>query len=299
MGKAKRLREERAIRECEAGEERARRERIESSSYSRKLDWAETQIDALADSIQGWLQSDAYTLVEYTEPETGDQVLKAKISEPPRKEWPLMLGDAVHNLRSALDHLAYQLALDGYQANRPGEFIPSGHQRRIMFPIVAVSNDPKRSVEGFYEQVVKTQLRYVPDAAAATIKALQPYKRTPNAPLTHPLWVINEIDVIDKHRKLHTTAAAFPLQTLAIGGGDVHIKHLEIGGGPVENDSEIMRWNIEAIGASPVEMESHFSRHIGLTDIPGGNCGSVDILEMLRVSLDITRDVIGALDAFL
>lgn len=300
MGKAKRLREERAERERHAEEQRARQDRIASASYSRKLDWAKSKIDALEDSIQGWLQGDAYTLVEYTEAVTGDQVLEAKITEPPPEEWPLMVGDAVHNLRSALDHVAYQLALDGYQADRPGEAIPAGHQRRIMFPIVAVSNDPRLSVEEFYAQVVKAQLRYVPDSAAAAIQTLQPYERTPAAPLTDPLWAVNEIDVIDKHRKLHTTAVAFPIKEFSIGGGDVHIKNLKIGGGSVEDNSEVMRWNVESIGVTPVKMEGRFSRHIGLTDIPAGDYGSVDVVQVLRVCHHyIAHTVIGALKAFL
>lgn len=272
---------------------------LAAPSYLRKLDWAKTQIDALAKSIQGWLLSDAYSLVEHLEPKTGDQVLEAKITKPPPKEWPLMLGDAVHNLRSALDHIAYKLAVDGHQSKHPGKSIPLGHQRRIMFPIVAVSNNPKLSVEEFYAQVVKGQLRYVPDAAAAAIEALQPYKRTPDRPLADPLWVVNEIDIIDKHRKLHTTPAAFPLQHFSLGGGDVYVKHLQIGGGPVEDGTEILRWNIEATSEVPVKMESRFSRHVGLSDIPGGLENADVVVVLLNCHAYIAKSVIGTLKPFL
>lgn len=32
---------------------------------------------------------------------------------PPDPDWGLIIGDCIHNLRSALDHLAYQLAILG------------------------------------------------------------------------------------------------------------------------------------------------------------------------------------------
>lgn len=260
---------------------------------------AKLHIEAVAQPIQRWLQSDAYTLAEHFEPKTGDHVLEAKITKPLGQDWPLIIGDAVHNLRSALDHIAYQLALDSYQAQHPGEAIPLGHQRRIMFPVVATSNDPKLSVDDFYAQVIKGQLRYVPPEAAAAIEALQPYKRSPSDPAGDPLWIVNELDAIDKHRKLHPVAVANPLRHLAIGGGNVHIKLLDIKGGPVENDREIMRWNIEAIGGQSVQMDRHFSRHIALTEGPQVAQNSDMVALLLACYADIADNVVPALAAFL
>jgi hypothetical protein len=298
MGKANRLRTERAAAEIEREREAAEETRIASADFSRKLDRAKTHIEAVEDAIQGWLQSDAYTITEDVEAETGDHVLVAKVVEPFGQDWPLVIGDAVHNLRSALDHIAYQLALGGYQTQHHGGPIPLGHQRRIMFPVVATSNNPSLSVGDFYAQVAKGQLRYVPHDAAAAIKALQPYQRSPGSPANDLLWVVNELDIIDKHRKLHAMAVANPLQAMQISG-NIYIEHMTLNGGPVEGERELMRWNIASLGPHPAQMQRQFSRHVALTEGPE-LAQTSDLITLLRACYaDIVENVVPALARFL
>jgi hypothetical protein len=90
-------------------------------------------------------------------------------------------GDVIHNLRSALDHLAYQLVAVG----SPGS-VPS---RRAEFPIAkdftTYKAETPRKVEGM-----------TPEAVEA-INRLKPYKGGNEA-----LWRIHELNNIDKHRML-------------------------------------------------------------------------------------------------
>jgi len=90
-------------------------------------------------------------------------------------------GDVVHNLRSALDHLAYQLAVVGTPDTEPS--------RRIEFPIAkdaaTYEAEKARKVEGIRPETVKV------------IDALQPYKGGCHG---DALWRIHELDNIDKHR---------------------------------------------------------------------------------------------------
>jgi hypothetical protein len=91
-------------------------------------------------------------------------------------------GDVVHNLRSALDHLAYQLV-----------WVGSGEEpsRRVEFPIAKDAATYEREktgkVEGMCPKVIKA------------IDALKPYRGGNDA-----LWRIHELDNIDKHRQLFT-----------------------------------------------------------------------------------------------
>lgn len=93
-------------------------------------------------------------------------------------------GDVVHNLRSALDHLANQLV-----------WVGSGEEpsRRVEFPIAkdaaTYERDKARKVEGMCPKAIKA------------IDALKPYKGGNDA-----LWRIHELDNIDKHRALFTYA---------------------------------------------------------------------------------------------
>jgi hypothetical protein len=93
-------------------------------------------------------------------------------------------GDVVHNLRSALDHLANQLV-----------WVGSGKEpsRRIEFPIAqdatTYEREKARKVEGMRPETIEA------------IDALKPYKGGNDA-----LWKIHELDNIDKHRSLFTYA---------------------------------------------------------------------------------------------
>lgn len=87
-------------------------------------------------------------------------------------------GDVIHSLRSALDHLAYQLAIVGN--GKP----PS---RRVEFSIAkdadTYEREKARKVEGIRPEAVEA------------IDRLKPYKGGNDA-----LWRIHELDNIDKHR---------------------------------------------------------------------------------------------------
>lgn len=285
MSKAARLKA--ARRAAAAAQQKA--QEYASADFSRKLDRALTHIDALDESIREWLDSDAYVLVEATEPETGYQVVVPKITEEPRDEWPLIIGDAIHNMRSALDHLVYALAIKGYQATHTGGDLPPNTEKRLMFPILTASPDPKRTVEKYYADIAKTQLQYVPTNAVARIQRLQPYECSAASPLADPLAIINELDIIDKHRRLNTLAIAPPLQDMQIGGGDVHIELLEMIGGPIEHDTPIMRYSIRAIGSTPVHMHRRFARAIALGDGPPTTQGR-EVVGVLREMREYVLD---------
>lgn len=100
--------------------------------------------------------------------------------------WPFdalaAAGDIVHNLRSALDHLANHLVWVG-SAEEPS--------RRVEFPIAKDAATYEASkvvkVEGMCPKAIKA------------IDALKPYKGGNDA-----LWKIYELDNIDKHRTLFT-----------------------------------------------------------------------------------------------
>lgn len=95
---------------------------------------------------------------------------------------PLSLADAVYALRSGLDQLAWQLSLLGNPT-------PS---RDTMFPIHA--DQISRS-----EDLFKRKVWDIPCEAVTEIKSLQPYHRG-GAYRDDPLWQLNELSNIDKHR---------------------------------------------------------------------------------------------------
>ena len=93
-------------------------------------------------------------------------------------------GDAIHNLRSALDHLAYQLVLVGTPGMEPS--------RQVEFPIAkdvaTYEADKPRKVKGMRQEAIEA------------IDVLKPYHGG-----TEAFWKIHELDNIDKHRDLFKT----------------------------------------------------------------------------------------------
>jgi hypothetical protein len=100
---------------------------------------------------------------------------------------PLLIGDAVHNLRSALDHLACALA--DLKVPTTSE---TGHAG-IEFPIHISEHDFNAKGAG--------RIKRLPPSAQDEIKSLQPYHAGDNA--RHQfLWALHRLDIIDKHRRI-------------------------------------------------------------------------------------------------
>jgi hypothetical protein len=90
-----------------------------------------------------------------------------------------IIGDCLHNARSCLDHLAWQLA------SNPG--------RNTYFPICPTPEAFKLGAPD--------QMRTMKPSAMAKIETLQPY----NQPAGYALSYLHELDIIDKHRLLLVT----------------------------------------------------------------------------------------------
>ena len=87
---------------------------------------------------------------------------RAVIKEPPPERIGILVGDAVQNLRSALDHAVYQLA-ESQLGTLTREV-----EERLMFPIFGNQNRKGQSAEGsrlFADAVKRGWLGGVPDDA--------------------------------------------------------------------------------------------------------------------------------------
>ena len=138
----------------------------------------------------------------------------ASAEDPPADTFSLLIGDALHNLRSALDALAYSFAV-AFTKPLPKEIANSSE-----FPVFG--DEDGKGIPGvgntMFHQTSKKgdpvpgsglfKIRGCDPGVQTIIEGLQPYKRG-NAFRSHPLWVLHDLDRISKHRLLHTTVAAF------------------------------------------------------------------------------------------
>ena len=100
-------------------------------------------------------------------------------------EIPAIAGDAIHNLRSALDHLAYHLVAVGML-----------HRKRRTEPIYKVQFPIFHSLKE-YEAGKMRKVEGMRSKAIQAIDALKPYKDGTDA-----LWQIHRWDILDRHRDL-------------------------------------------------------------------------------------------------
>jgi hypothetical protein len=78
--------------------------------------------------VEDWLGTDAYSVSREVDAQSGSTVRRAKIKAPPPDRISIITGDAVQNLRSALDHAIYALA-----ASQSGG-VSSAAEYALMFP---------------------------------------------------------------------------------------------------------------------------------------------------------------------
>lgn len=115
---------------------------------------------------------------------------------------PLPLGDAVHNLRSALDYLWWQI-VEVCNGRKPDP------KERPAFPMF---ND----LEGFEKCLAKPSRKVETAAVQRTqdvLRRTQPYKGGNDT-----IWGLNELDYIDKHRFLITAAIGVSHIGVEVGG---------------------------------------------------------------------------------
>jgi hypothetical protein len=174
-----------------------------------KLARSEEHLGALHNSMERFLQSQFYEPVAEANPERGVFIRVENVQEPP-PEWELLIGEFVYNVRSAVDHLAYELA-----RLHLGDPLPVSIATSSEFPIFNNGRDfrfgrrDKRGRRSRRPGVPGSglhKIRGVSQPARTAIERLQPYHRRKN-PGAGALWLLEELSNIDKHRQLHLTTS--------------------------------------------------------------------------------------------
>jgi hypothetical protein len=173
---------------------------VAQSSAQLKLARGVKHVYTLREEARTFENSDAYV------PNVERNVRSAKEIEykvtaienlRPKEDWPLLAGEAIQNLRSALDHAVYALA----KKNRS----------KSQFPIFT---DPcEFQVKG------RPLIAGVPSPVRALMERRQPYNRFPQNPARDSLAILNRLSNHDKHRTLTTLATAVRFQYIGLGEG--------------------------------------------------------------------------------
>jgi hypothetical protein len=150
-----------------------------------KLARAARHIDELNEVASKYLQDKPYS-IESVEESNGDLVWRLNIDRPVPLEWSAIVGDSVHNMRTALDLIVWQLV--EANGNQPS--------RDTCFPIASGSGAQ-------FEKALCRSLFGASDQAVKLVKRLKPY-----AGGNQTLSQLHALDVVDKHRLVLVVGAA-------------------------------------------------------------------------------------------
>lgn len=156
-------------------------------SYQEKLAWAREHLDALDRDIAAFVNTDAYGIDRKFDPETCRVEFRFVVCKPFPREWGLRVGDIVHNMRSGLDALVYELAL-----RNSGE--PTEAQATDLQFLIC-------DTEGEFFGRCRRRHGRMSLAAQEGIAFVQPFRR-PRAGSKNELAVLRDLSNVDKHRHL-------------------------------------------------------------------------------------------------
>ncbi|MEV8095235.1 hypothetical protein [Kitasatospora sp. NPDC085879] len=163
-----------------------------------KFDRSRYHISSLSSEIGSYLAREPFA-VHDAEDAQGDLVYRVTVREHPPIELSLLLGDAIHNARAALDYLARQLVEAGGGAPN----------RDTAFPVAASATA--------FADLCKKALKGALPAAITGVESLHPYLGGDDR-----FWKLHKLDIADKHHLLLTVGAAHASVNVSFGlpGGE-------------------------------------------------------------------------------
>lgn len=254
-----------------------------------KVERAKSHIADLEKEIGAFYDGKPYEIRHHRDAKTGENVYTLHISQKIPAHWTTIIGDAVHNLRSALDQLVCDLVV----ANRKQP------TRRTGFPIAGTL---KR-----YEADAKGKIALTSPQAQRFISDLKPYDG--GNPF---LYVLHELDVLDKHKGIIPVGAAHadtiaqwavpmmftgPEGEFRIGGPGPDGKPFTMGWirpdnaprvSPLKDGVELYRSNY------PFREEVQFAFEVTVTEVAAAN--GKPIVELLQQCAEFIEQTIATIE---
>jgi hypothetical protein len=164
-----------------------------------KVDQARKHKEALQAEWERFVDEDKpYSSVGEFDAKSGWHTEYLKITKEPPLTLSVIVGDLVHNLRSALDHLVWQFVIANGETPGKWNHFPACTDwnqwvERVVIPAHKGKNHALAGIDPLGE-------------AWALIESMQPYRR-PN-PQYAPVAVLESLWNVDKHQTLHASYVA-------------------------------------------------------------------------------------------
>jgi hypothetical protein len=259
---------------------------IDLRSVLAKLGRAQEHADAVKSEIAAWQDSNPYMVTRERNAEFTRYSLVVHIAtQPPLMRWTLAIADVVHNLRTALDHLIYAIAV--YETK--GESSPPN---KLAYPIC-------RTSEQFDDWGIG-RIKTLTAEVQAIVKVCQPYNRR-HKELPPLLLLLNEFDNRDKHKLLQVAFASIATGQVGLVGptpeGVTMTTHLNRG--EICDGTELVVFTVNVPCPNMKFDNFSFAIEIALWHEPGPNGDNrTNATSLLTLLHQEVRSVINDVSAF-
>ena len=250
-----------------------------------KIARAEKHAESLKSEIAAFLAEENYEVRQNFDAETGRKTAIFHVLREVPVEWSVILGEILHNLRSALDHIITDLTV-----------AESGHPlEQTEFPIFEdeAAFFALRTKGGQAGQPAPNsglfKIRGVSPAARAVIQGLQPFESAKVGKIAS-LLIVHNLNIIDKHRTINIVrqqAAQFRCDILR----DIHPIEMNIPVGEVKDGTKLAEWLPAKEPKEEMDMKFEFNFFIALCE-QGGNFNLIETNDAL---INAVKRVIGYL----
>lgn len=259
--------------------------------YLLKLERASRHLNDLESELTQWCKRSKNRTIKERDPDGGPDGFRIRIRPEviPPDPFAVIIGDVVHNLRSTLDILAFELLRRRYHPNRPPDDLAQSSQ----FPIVGNENSkgmPRSGADLWTSAGVQKQIAGIDPLVQASIHALQPYHRG-NDYKSHKLWMLHNLSNIDKHRLLlvatlalsHTLIMPNRIVNAVLQPGTIHVH-----AGFIEGETVIVRYSARPADPNKeMDVDFDFFLHVVF------KCGSVVDRKSVFTTLTEIRDFVA------
>jgi Tetratricopeptide repeat len=236
-----------------------------------RLDWAfHCHMQSLVRELGQFSDRRPYRVFQEIDPKTNDVALKFQVTEPLPYQVRLFTGDAIHNIRTALDLLACCLA------------IKNGHSDvgKTAFPFWGSEAKFKKNSVG--------PMSMLSDPMRKAIWNLKPYPEG-----DAQLWGLHEIDIASKHRAIVPVWSAAG-HSFKVSGGHFNVT-APIDLGPkwgIVKDEAVTLFSMGPGGSIPKMPEVEIAIDVSFSNVgPFANQPVKTVLwELLQKATDIVLD---------
>lgn len=255
----------------------------EFSSCWLKIGRAEEHANALRDAIASWEKKNPYVLTKQHDAKGEFYSINVQLSPVPDfDKWSLIFGDFIGNLRAALDHFIYAVAISQTKSNPPID------ERSLQFIITDTD-------ENFAKQSYR--IRSLSDAVRTIIERVQPYNRTHQL-LPPLLSLLRDFDDSNKHRLVKVTSCWQDSGNIHIECPDPHmLQTITYFPGEIQNRADIMAFTV-----APPTFDVKYQYETGFTVGVSHKSGPTGVkatavrklLELLSEEVRTIIEVVGA-----